>query len=199
MEQSPSSYHPAVTAIVIAGGQGQRMNSLDKALLQWRGRTFIEHIIANLSQQVSGIAINSNANSTALHALGLPLLPDPFVDRRGPLAGVLAGLNFSKTALTLFVPCDNPLLPDDLLTQLLTALTANNADIAYASCTGDGHYLYALMRTDLRTNLERFLQNGDFAVRHWYAAVNAVSVDFSAEADRFININTPDDLALLPQ
>ena len=199
MEKSRNSNYPDITAIVIAGGQGQRMNSLDKALLQWRGRTFVEHIVARLNPQVSCIAINSNTASAPLQALGLPLLPDPFVDRRGPLAGILAGLNFSKTALTLFVPCDNPLLPDDLIERLLEALTAHNADIAYASCTGDGHYLYALMRSDLRISLEQVLQNRDFAVRHWYAAVHAVSVDFSAEADRFININTPDDLALLPQ
>lgn len=175
------------------------MNSLDKALLQWRGRTFIEHIVARLSPQVSRIAINSNTTSASLQALGLPLLPDPFAERRGPLAGILAGLNFSETALTLFVPCDNPLLPDDLLARLLTSLTVNDADIAYASCAGDRHYLYALMRSELRTSLQRFLQQGDFAVRHWYAGVKAVAVDFDDAADRFININTPDDLARLPQ
>lgn len=174
------------------------MNSLDKALLQWRGRSFIDHIVARLSPQVSCIAINSNATSAPLQALGVPLLPDPFVERRGPLAGILAGLNFSKTELTLFVPCDNPLLPDDLLAQLLTSLTSNNADIAYASCAGDRHYLYALMRSDLRNSLERYLQNGDFAVRHWYAGENAIAVNFDAAADRFININTPDDLSRLP-
>jgi molybdenum cofactor guanylyltransferase len=199
LEQSPPSHDSNVTAIVIAGGSGTRMNSLDKSLLLWRGRPFIAHIVARLGPQVSHIAINSNTPSVTLQSLGLPLLADPFIDRRGPLAGILAGLNYSKTALTLFVPCDNPMIPDNLLQRLISALNSNNADIAYATCTDDQHYLYALIRSHLRDNLARHLSHGDFAVRRWFAGEKAIAVDFDDRAECFLNINTPADLARLPQ
>lgn len=175
------------------------MNSTDKALLQWRGRPFIEHIVACLLPQVDNIAINSNSDSAVLKAMGLPIIADPFAERRGPLAGILAGLDFSTTPFTLFVPCDNPLLSANLIDRLSAAVTTDNATIAYARCGDDSHYLYALIRSELHVSLAHFLQNNDFAVRHWYAAERAIAVDFSDEAERFRNINTLADLQRLPQ
>lgn len=194
-----NSTSEAITAIILAGGLGTRMHSIDKTQLQWRGRPFIEHIVERLQSQADSIAISTNSADESLKRLGLPLLADSFPDRRGPLAGILAGLKYSTTALTLIVPCDNPMLSEHLAQRLGTALNDSRATIAYAACDADHHYLYALLRSDLRDSLASFLQQGDFAVRRWFASENAVAVDFSDESECFLNFNSPADLQQLPE
>ena len=170
----------------------------DKALLQWRGREFVAHIIERLQTQVDRIAINTNSPVTFAH-FGLPLLADATAKRFGPLAGIAAALNYNSTALTLVVPCDNPLLSPQLVTRLRAAFECEQTDLAYACCNDDNHYLYALLRSDLRNNLTAFLQTHDYAVRRWYATLRAIRVDFSDQPEHFRNINSAAELALLPQ
>jgi molybdopterin molybdotransferase len=171
------------------------MDGRHKALLPWRGQPFIAHIAARLQPQVATLAINSN-RADLFAGLDLPVIADPFAEQRGPLAGMLAGLRFSATPLTLFAPCDNPRISPRLADRLAFALRAEEADIAYA-VTADEHYLYALMHTRLEADLERFLQTGASAVRQWYAQLRCCRVSFGDEADSFININTPADLERL--
>jgi molybdopterin-guanine dinucleotide biosynthesis protein A len=184
-----------ITAIILAGGRSTRMQA-DKAQLLWRGRPFIEHIIERLQPQVDAIAINCNEQDL-YRRFNIPLLPDPFAQRRGPLAGILAGLHFSATPLTLFVPCDNPLLAPDLVQRCHDAL--NNADLVYARSGGNNHYLYALMRSYLRDSAADYLQQGNFAVHRWYATQRCHAVDFDDSPEYFRNFNRPEDLLLLPQ
>lgn len=185
-----------ITAIILAGGASTRMGS-DKALLEWRGQPFVTHIIERLQSQVGHIAINTNS-AIDFTQFELPLIADATKERRGPLAGVLAALNYSATAWTLIVPCDNPLVSAQLVTRLLAAVEHQQSDIAYACSDHDNYYLYALMRTELRDSLAAYMHGNDYAVRHWYATLNASRVDFSDEADCFRNINSTDDLARLP-
>lgn len=187
------SAHRPITAVILAGGRSRRMQT-DKALLPWQGRTLIEHVIDQLAPQADIVAISCNDPQRYQH-LGYPLLTDSFPERRGPLAGILAGLQFSRTPLTLFVPCDNPLLSPELARRCCTALTRYAADIAFARCNDNNHYLHAVIRTALRDSAERQLQQGDYAVRRWYAAQNHCTVSFDDHADRFANINAPADLA----
>ena len=185
----------SITAVILAGGRSSRMRT-DKSQLMWRGRTFIEHLCEQLQPQTLSVAINCN-DAKAHQNLGLPLLKDPFSDRRGPLAGILAGLTFSNTPLTLFVPCDNPLLAPDLAGRLHDIMQRNDLDIVYARSGGDNHYLYALMQTRLQPHLEEYLQHGDYAVHRWYATQRCQAVAFDDESDHFININSPDELERL--
>lgn len=185
----------AITGIVLAGGRNSRMGGRHKALLPWRQQPFIDHVVARLRPQVAALAINSN-RAELFERCGLPIVADPFDEQRGPLAGMLAGLRFSRTPLTLFAPCDNPRLSPRLAARLATALHGANADIAYAA-TADEHYLYALLHTRLAGSIERFLHDGHSAVRQWYAQQRCCRVDFGDEAASFININTPADLAQL--
>ena len=185
----------SITSVILAGGRSSRMQT-DKAQLVWRGRTFIEHLIDQLQAQTTSVAINCN-DGEAHRKLGLPLLSDPFPDRRGPLAGILAGLTFSNTPLTLFVPCDNPLLVPDLASRLHDIMQRNDVDIVYARSGGDNHYLYGLMQTRLRPHLEQHLEHGDYAVHRWYDTQRCYAVSFDDQPDHFININSPDDLQRL--
>lgn len=185
-----------ITAVILAGGASARMGR-DKALLRWRDRPFIAHIVARLQPQVARIVINTNA-ADDFAQFGLPLLSDATAERRGPLAGILAALNHSVTEWTLIVPCDNPMLSTQLVDHLIDSIEQSDSDLAYAASEHDNHYLYALMRTSLRDSLANFMRGGDYAVRHWYATLHTSRVDFSADAECFRNINNHDDLAKLP-
>ncbi|MFT3930101.1 MAG: molybdenum cofactor guanylyltransferase MobA [Spongiibacteraceae bacterium] len=190
---SPSN----ITAVILAGGASTRMGR-DKALLEWRDRPFIAHIIARLQPQVAHIAINTN-NAAEFEQFGLPLIGDATAKRCGPLGGVLAALNYSATAWTLIVPCDNPLLSTQLVARLAESIHVNASDVAYAASKDDSHYLYALLRASLRDSLAHFMNGSDYAVRHWYASLRTSRVDFSDAAECFRNINNVDDLTQLPR
>ena len=169
----------------------------NKALLDWHGKPFVAHIIERLQAQVEHIAINTNT-AVDFAQFGLPLIADATTERRGPLAGILAALNYSTTDWTLIVPCDNPLLSLQLVDRLREALECEPRELAYAFGGHDNHYLYALMRTELRDRLAAFMRGDDFAVRHWYATLLATRVDFGDQADCFRNFNHAEDLAQLP-
>ncbi len=188
--------HRDVTAVILAGGASSRMGS-DKALLEWRGKPFAAHIIESLQAQLEHIAINTNATAGFSH-FGLPLIADATVERYGPLAGILAALNYSATGWTLIVPCDNPRVSPQLVDRLCVAAAREACELAYACSGHDNHYLYALMRTQLRDNLAVFMRGNDFAVRHWFATLSATRVDFSDQAECFRNFNRAHDLTQLP-
>lgn len=201
MPQANDIASPNITAVILAGGRSSRMGT-DKALLTWRERPFIAHIIDCLQAQiglqtaVDCIAINSNSPAEFAQ-FNRPLIADITAERCGPLAGIMAALNYSATALTLVVPCDNPLLSPQLVARLLAALESERSDIAYACSANDNHYLYALLRSDLRDNLTVFLRAGDYAVRHWFATLRASRVDFNDQPEYFRNINSAEELAQL--
>lgn len=187
----------AITGIILAGGRSSRMAFQDKAWLHWRQRPFIAHIVERLQPQVTRLAISTN-NADRFDSLGLPLLADPFAEPRGPLAGILAGLEYCGSDLALFTPCDNPLVSTVLAQRLTAALERADADIAYAFSAASDHYLYALIRPQLLTSLRAFLNDGESAVRRWYAGERVCRVDFDDQAGCFLNINRPDDLQQLP-
>jgi molybdenum cofactor guanylyltransferase len=195
MNKSENAINDEITAVVLAGGASSRMGQ-PKALLPWRGARFIDHIVRQLREQAGTIAISSS-DTDAFQSLQVPILADPFPDRRGPLAGMLAGLRFSTTPFTLFVPCDSPLIEPQLAAQLYAALTIHEADVAYASSSGNLHYLFALLRTPLDQSLADHLVNGDFAVRRWFATLRQIAVSFDEHDCYFVNINTPDALRQL--
>ncbi len=190
MNHSTDAITSDITAVILAGGASHRMNQQPKALLTWRGQRFIDHIVAQLRDQAATIAISSN-QAELFTSLQLPVLPDPFPERRGPLAGMLAGLRFSATPFTLFTPCDSPSISPQLGARLYQALTAHCADVAYANSGGDAHYLFAMMHSNLHPALAEHLNGGDYAVRRWFATLKHVTADFDDQAEYFLNINTP--------
>ncbi len=186
---------PAITAVVLAGGEGSRLGGVDKALLSWRGRTFIERIVECIAPQVALLLINSN-RTAPYPGLDIPIVADPWPERRGPLAGVLAGLDAARTEWVLFVPCDCPQPAADLALRLWRAID-DDIDIAHAVVGTDDHYLFCLIRRALRDDLRRYLQQGGRAVHRWLATQRHCRVAFDDEADAFLNINSADELDAL--
>lgn len=182
----------AVTAVILAGGQGRRMGGADKGLIDYRGRPLIEWVLDALAPQVGEIVISANRNLERYAAYGYRVLPDTLPDFPGPLAGVLAALNAVTTEWLLVVPCDTPHLPADLALRLRGAAEYEDVPLAVAADATRVHHSCFLVRTDRRGDLAAYLARGERAVRHWQAGLSSVTVRFDAAS--FANFNSPDDL-----
>ena len=184
-----------VTGIVLAGGQGRRMGGVDKGLVAFRGAPMVAAVIERLAPQVGAIVVNANQNADAYAAFGHRVVPDAVGGFAGPLAGLHAGLAAVATRYAVTVPCDSPFLPHDLVARLGTALDAHDAELAVARTFDQPHPVFALVRADVRPNLEAFLAGGGRKIDAWYAALRVVEVAFDDEDDAFRNINTRDELS----
>jgi len=181
-----------VTGIVLAGGQGRRMGSVDKGLQLLHGKAMVAHAIARLAPQVSEILINANQNLETYAAFGHRVVPDAIGGFAGPLAGLHAGLGAAAHPLVLTVPCDSPFLPMDLFSRLHGAL--GQCDLAVARTGDQPHPVFALVRVSVKKNLEKFLSAGGRKIDAWYSTLKVIEVPFDDEADAFRNINTRAEL-----
>ena len=181
-----------VTGIVLAGGQGRRMGTVDKGLQLLRGKPMAAAVIERLSPQVDELLINANQNIAAYEAFGHRVVPDAIGGFAGPLAGLHAGLCAASHPLVLTVPCDSPFLPSDLFIRLKSKIGEN--DLAVAKTGDQPHPVFALVRTAVRKNLENFLSGGGRKIDAWYASLKVVEVQFDDQADAFRNINTREEL-----
>jgi molybdopterin-guanine dinucleotide biosynthesis protein A len=184
-----------LTGLVLAGGQGRRMGSVDKGLVDFAGRPMVAHVIARLAPQVGALVINANQNAERYAAFGHPVVADAIGGFAGPLAGLHAGLNASATPYVVTSPCDSPFLPLDLAARLAAALSAGRAELAVARTGEQPHPVFALVDRRVLPHLERFLQDGGRKIDAWYATLQVVEVPFDDEADAFRNINTRQELA----
>jgi len=180
-------------ALILAGGQGSRLGGVDKPLLDLGGRPIIAHILATLGQDIADIAISANADPARYAGFGHPVLDDGALLGLGPLAGLVAGLDWAAargaTAL-LSVPGDTPFIPDRLATALAPGPTI-------ARSAGQRHFLVGLWPVAMRAALRAFLaEPGRHRVGKFTRRIGARVVDFPAVPyDPFLNVNTADDLA----
>ncbi len=183
-----------ITAVIVAGGQGARMGGLDKGLVELRNRPLIRHVIDTIRPQVTQLVINANRNHEAYRQFGFPVVADTVDGFQGPLAGFLSALERITTTDMVIVPCDTPLLTDQLVNRLSRAREIEGAEIAVAH---DGQRLQpicALIPKSLRQSLNEYLETGGRKIDRWYAMHKMAVVDFSDVAESFININTLDEL-----
>jgi molybdenum cofactor guanylyltransferase len=186
---------PPITGIVLAGGQGKRMHGNDKGLMKLAGKPLFQHVIDRIKNQVDFITINCNRHIKQYSALGYPVFCDEFTGYLGPLAGIYTGLEQSTTAWNLFVSCDTPFLPDDLLTRLVKFTTTHHA--IYPFDGKNNHPTILLINKSTAPQLKKYLQNGDRKLMLFLTQVNAIAVDFSEVPLSFTNINTLDVLESL--
>ena len=184
-----------ITGIVLAGGQGRRMGSVDKGFVELDGRPLVAHVIERLAPQVATLVINANRNAGRYAVFGYPVVADAIGGFAGPLAGLHAGLTAATTPFVATCPCDSPFLPADLVTRLSGAFDAQPIDIAVARTFAQPHPVFALARRSLLPHLAQFLGAGGRKIDAWYASLPIAEVAFDDEADAFRNINTPAELA----
>ncbi|MEL6279952.1 MAG: molybdenum cofactor guanylyltransferase MobA [Pseudomonadota bacterium] len=192
--------------VILAGGLSRRMGGGDKSLLDLGGATILSRVRRRLSDQVEDIALNANGDPSRFRALELPVVPDTIDGFAGPLAGVLAGLDWAAEAgydKIVTVAADTPFFPSDLVERLTAAAEAeNDAPLACAQTQGRDHPTFGLwlvaLREDLRTALaeEGLRKVVLWTERHGCARAEFPMVETSrGPLDPFFNVNTPDDMA----
>ncbi len=185
-----------ITGLILAGGRGTRMGSVDKGLQIFRGMPMVQHVATRLRPQVSHLMINANRNLTEYEAICSPVWPDTMADFPGPLAGLQTGLMHCRTPLLVTAPCDSPFVPLDLVARLQSGLTMH-IDMAVA-VTGSADHpqsqpVFCLVKTSLLQHLTDYLRDGGRKFDAWYATLSVEQVHFEDEA-AFRNINTLDEL-----
>jgi len=196
--------------VILAGGQATRMGGGDKGLLSLGSGTILDHVIARLAPQAGALALNANGDVARLAQFGLPVIPDPVEGFAGPLAGVLAGLDWAagegaETIVT--VAADTPFFPHDLVVQLQEAARGMAHPLALAttppgaeetkSMSRGGrvrHPTFGLWPVALRDHLRHALQDGVRKVVQWTDRHDGREALFE-DGDAFFNVNTPEDLA----
>ncbi|KPK30692.1 MAG: molybdenum cofactor guanylyltransferase [Betaproteobacteria bacterium SG8_40] len=190
MSASQNEAERPISGVVLAGGQGRRMGSVDKGLQPFRGRALIECVIERLQPQVAEILVNANQNAQRYAALGYRVITDLVPDYAGPLAGLHSALTAASHELVLTVPCDSPFLPADLAARMQAELGKTAADVAVAWTGSQPHPVFCMTRRALLPHLTRFLDAGGRKIDAWYADLNVARVAFDDQPDAFANFNT---------
>lgn len=185
----------SISSIILAGGRATRMGGVDKGLVLLQNKPFTAHVIERLKSQVDEILINANREISQYQAFNLPVFQDEQPDFIGPLAGFHVGLQHAKHAYLLTVPCDSPLLPLNLATRLMQALTMHDAQVAVASSDCDAHPVFCLCKKEVLPSLQTFIAQGGRKVSAWQKSLRYVEVDFTDCSDAFVNLNTFEELA----
>ncbi|MGE3147891.1 MAG: molybdenum cofactor guanylyltransferase MobA [Pseudorhodoplanes sp.] len=193
---------PPTLGLVLAGGRAQRMGGADKASLRLGNETLLARALSRLAPQCDGVIINANGDAARFGETGLPVVADSVADFAGPLAGVLAGLDWAaqhkpEIVWLASVPVDCPFFPLDLVRRLHEVRLRNATQLVCAKSGTWTHHVVALWRVDLREDMRAALRDEkrrkveDWTARHGVAVADWVV----GEVDPFFNINTPDDLA----
>lgn len=188
--------------VILAGGQATRMGGGDKGLLMLGGKPILTHVLDRLTPQVGAVALNANGDAARFAHLGMPVLPDSVDGFVGPLAGVLAGLDWAATEgadAIVTVAADTPFFPCDLVPHLLHAAEAMAHPLALATTPDPKRGrvrqpIFGLWPVALRDDLRAQLNDGLRKVVLWADRHGGQVADFPDEA-AFFNVNTPDDLA----
>lgn len=194
-----------LAGVILAGGLSSRMGGGDKGLLSLGGKSVLERVTAQLAAQVGPLALNANGDPTRFSSFQHPILADTVSGFPGPLAGILAGLEWAaiktKASMVATVAADTPFFPPNLTARLMAAVDGRDETIAVARSSGRLHPTFALWPIGLGRPLRHFLvEEGNRRVLSFIERHRFVEVDFpllslrDGTLDPFFNINTPADL-----
>jgi molybdenum cofactor guanylyltransferase len=197
---------PPALGLVLAGGLARRMGGGDKALIKIGEATILERALDRLRPQCAGMIINANGDPARFAQTGLPVVPDSVAEFPGPLAGILAGLDWAaehrpEVEWVASVPGDCPFLPGDLVARLHQARAEADLPLACARSGEWRHPVVGLWPTALRHDLRTALvADGLRKIEVWTARHGVAVADWPAEpVDPFFNVNTPQDVAQAAQ
>jgi molybdenum cofactor guanylyltransferase len=188
--------------LVLAGGLARRMGGGDKPRTSIGGATILSRVLERMAPQCSRLILNANGDPARFADTGLPVIADDVPDFAGPLAGILAGLDWAAArapdiATVVSVPGDCPFLPRDLVAQLSAAREAAGQPLACARSGEWRHPVVGLWPVALRADLRRaVVDEGLRKIELWTARHGVALADWPAEpVDPFFNVNTPEDAA----
>lgn len=198
----PATSVPPTLGVLLAGGLARRMGGGDKPMRTIGGRTILERVIARLLPQCSGLILNANGDPARFAAFGLQVVADDVPGFPGPLAGILAALDWTaanrpEIEWVLSAAGDCPFLPRDLVARLHKVRASENAQLAVAASGGQSHPVIGLWRVGLRDELRHALVVEDLRkIDRWTARYPLATVTWPAEPlDPFFNANTVEDIA----
>jgi molybdopterin-guanine dinucleotide biosynthesis protein A len=189
-------------AVLLAGGLARRMGGGDKPMRRIGGRTILERVIARLKPQCGELILNANGDPARFAEFGLPVIADTVENFPGPLAGILAALDWTaanrpEVSFILSAAADCPFLPRDLVERLTQARAEQDAQLAVASSGGQSHPVIGLWSVALRGELRHALVAEDVRkIDRWTARYRLATVNWpTTPLDPFFNANTMDDIA----
>jgi len=198
----PEMTGPKTLGLILAGGLARRMGGGDKALIEIGGRTILDRVIETMTPQCDALLINANGDPARFAGFGLPIIPDDVPDFAGPLAGILAGLDWAAMhrpdiAWMASVPGDCPFLPADLVAKLHAARAEADMPLACAKSGDWRHPVAGLWPVTLRADLRHALVNeGLHKIEIWTARHGIAIAEWpDRPVDPFFNVNTPEDRA----
>lgn len=192
----------AVAGVILAGGLSRRMGGGDKGLLNLGGRPILARVIARLAPQVDRLVLNANGDPARFAGFGLPVAADSVEGYAGPLAGVLAGMDWAAAAgidTIVTAAADTPFFPEDLVAGLVAARDRDRTPLAVAM-TEDAerghspHPTFGLWPVALREDLRAALAGGMRKVVDWTRPHGVAGATFGGAPEPFFNVNTPGDL-----
>ncbi len=194
-----------IAGVILAGGLSRRMGGGDKSLLDLGGQSILSHVVARLKGQVSEMVLNANGEAARFSGYGLPVIVDSIEGFAGPLAGVLAGMDWAAEhgfEQIISVAADTPFFPQHLVVALKMGAESEGTKLAMATTPDpdrgfNRHPTFGLWDVGLRDDLRAALQGGLRKVVQWTKPHGCANVSFEDFTfDPFFNVNTPDDLAL---
>ena len=198
----PPTSIPPTFGVLLAGGLARRMGGGDKPMRTIGGRTLLERVIARVRPQCDELILNANGDPARFAAFGLTVVADNVPDFPGPLAGILAALDWTAAnrpdiAWMLSAAADCPFLPRDLVARLHEARAREDAQLAVAASGGQSHPVIGLWRVSLRDELRHSLVVEDIRrIDRWTARYRLATVSWQTEPlDPFFNANTVEDIA----
>jgi molybdopterin-guanine dinucleotide biosynthesis protein A len=189
-----TGHRSPITGVILAGGRGTRMGTVDKGLQILRGKPMVQWVAERFAPQVSEVLINANQNIEKYQILGYKVIPDEIGGFAGPLAGLHRGLSEAAHELVATAPCDSPFLPTDLIARLHAAMEKAGADLTVAKTGDQPHPVFCLCRKSVLPSLTDFLASGGRKIDAWYAKLKVVEVLFDDQPDAFSNVNTAAEL-----
>lgn len=202
MTETSSLPQVPTAAILLAGGRATRMGGGDKGFKTLGDTPILARVIAKLRPQCGALIINANGDPSRFSAYSLPVVSDDIEGFAGPLAGILAGLDFiamhlPEVKFVLSVATDTPFLPSDLIDRLQAARLQDDADLACATSGGSVHHVIALWPVAIRDDLRKALTEDDIrAVQRFTGRYKVAHADWPVTPyDPFFNANEPADLA----
>ncbi|MGE0237374.1 MAG: molybdenum cofactor guanylyltransferase MobA [Parvibaculaceae bacterium] len=188
--------------VILAGGLARRMGGGDKPMREIGGRTILDHVVERLAPQCDVLVLNANGDPSRFAAFGLPVVADTVAGNPGPLAGVLAALDWAAqnrpgTHWVVSAAGDCPFLPRDLVSRLHAARLREHAELAVAASDGRTHPVIGLWQVALRDDLRHALVEEDMRkIDRWTARYPLATVTWPTEpVDPFFNANTVEDLS----
>ena len=188
-----------VLGVLLAGGLARRMGGGDKPLKTIAGISILDRVIGRLVMQCDGLIMNANGDPARFSFTGLNVVPDILPDYAGPLAGILAGMDYAAThgfANILTVSADSPFLPRDLALRLILERRGQKLKLSCAKSGGFTHPPIGLWDVELRHDLRTALLDGERKIDRWTKKNGVAEVEWpTLPYDPFFNANTPEDLA----